>query len=105
HFVHYFIRGRRFLNFVAVVEQGTWDRESWTDKGNVSELLQAFRGFHPQVQTIANELDETFIWALHDRKPMERWSKGRVTLLGDACHPMLPFMAQGSVQAIEDSAT
>ena len=54
---------------------------------------------------ILGAVDETFIWALFDRQPMERWSRGRVTLLGDACHAMLPFMAQGAAQAIEDGAT
>jgi salicylate hydroxylase len=62
-------------------------------------------GWHPQVRSILSAVDETFIWALFDRRPMARWSLGRVTLLGDACHAMLPFMAQGAAQAIEDGAT
>ncbi len=65
---------------------------------------RAFEGWHPQVRSILGAVDETFIWALFDRAPLERWSVGRVTLLGDACHPMLPFMAQGAAQAIEDGA-
>jgi salicylate hydroxylase len=56
------------------------------------------------VRTILAAVDETFIWALFDRPPLERWTHGRVTLLGDACHAMLPFMAQGAAQAIEDGA-
>jgi salicylate hydroxylase len=105
HFVHYFVAGGRLVNFVAINERETWTRESWTDRGQVADALAAFDGWHPQVRAIIGAVDETFIWALFDRLPLERWSMGRVTLLGDACHPMLPFMAQGAAQAIEDGAT
>jgi len=105
HFVHYYVQAARLVNFVAIVEQDSWTRESWTDKGDVAAALAEYEGWHPQVQTIIGSVDETFIWALFDRAPLERWSVGRVTLLGDACHPMLPFMAQGAAQAIEDGAT
>jgi salicylate hydroxylase len=71
----------------------------------VADALVAYEGWHPQVRGILEAVDETFIWALFDRRPMTRWSVGRVTLLGDACHAMLPFMAQGAAQAIEDGAT
>jgi salicylate hydroxylase len=105
HFVHYYVQNRRLVNFVAVVEQETWTRESWTDRGEVADALAAHEGWHPQVRAILGAVDETFTWALFDRQPMARWSVGRVTLLGDACHAMLPFMAQGAAQAIEDGAT
>jgi salicylate hydroxylase len=105
HFVHYYVRNRELLNFVAVIEQDTWTRESWTDSGDVADARAAFDGWHPQIRGILEAVEETFIWALFDRPPMERWSVGRVTLLGDACHAMLPFMAQGAAQAIEDGAT
>ncbi len=105
HFVHYFVSQRRLVNFVAIVEQDTWTGESWTDRGDVADALAAFEGWHPQVRAIVGAVDETFIWALFDRPPLARWSVGRVTLLGDACHPMVPFMAQGAAQAIEDGAT
>jgi salicylate hydroxylase len=105
HFVHYFVQSRRLVNFVAIIDQDTWTRESWTDRGKVSDALAAFQGWHSQVRAILEAVDDTFIWALFDRKPMARWSVGRVTLLGDACHAMLPFMAQGAAQAIEDGAT
>jgi len=105
HFVHYFVRNRCLVNFVAVIEQDTWTRESWTDRGEIAQALAAFEGWHPQVRAILGAAEETFIWALFDRRPLERWSAGRVTLLGDACHAMLPFMAQGATQAIEDGAT
>jgi salicylate hydroxylase len=104
HFVHYFVRNRELVNFVAVVEQDSWTRESWTDRGDVADALAAFAGWHQQLHEILRSVDETFIWALFDRAPLSRWSSGRVTLLGDACHPMLPFMAQGAAQALEDGA-
>jgi salicylate hydroxylase len=105
HFVHYFVQAERLVNFVAIVEQDTWTRESWTDQGDVAVALTEYDGWHPQVRAILGAVDETFVWALFDRAPLDRWSAGRVTLLGDACHPMLPFMAQGAAQAIEDGAT
>jgi salicylate hydroxylase len=104
HFVHYFVRNRELVNFVAVVEQDSWTRESWTDRGDVADALAAFAGWHSQLHDILRSVDETFIWAMFDRAPLPRWSSGRVTLLGDACHPMLPFMAQGAAQALEDGA-
>jgi salicylate hydroxylase len=105
HFVHYYVQDRRLVNIVAAIEQDTWTRESWTDRGEVADWLAAHEGWHPQVRGILEATDETFIWALFDRRPMAHWSVGRVTLLGDACHAMLPFMAQGAAQAIEDGAT
>ena len=105
HFVHYFVRNEQLLNFVAIFEQESWTGESWTDEGDVAAALAEFEGWHPHVCTILSAVEESFIWALFDRPPLERWSVGRVTLLGDACHPMLPFVAQGAAQAIEDGAT
>ena len=105
HFVHYYVQNRRLVNFVAVVEPDTWTRESWTDQGDVADAIAAHEGWHPQVRAILGAVEETFTWALFDRKPMARWSVGRVTLLGDACHAMLPFMAQGAAQGVEDAAT
>ena len=105
HFVHYYVQAERLVNFVAVVEQDSWTRESWTDRGDLAAALAEYDGWHPQVRTILGSVDETFVWALFDRAPLERWSVGRVTLLGDACHAMLPFMAQGAAQAVEDGAT
>ncbi len=105
HFVHYFVAGGDLVNFVAVIEREAWTRKSWTDRGEKADVLEAYAGWHEQVRTIIDAVDETFIWALFDRAPLPRWSVGRATLLGDACHAMLPFMAQGAGQAIEDGAT
>ena len=71
----------------------------------MADVLAAFAGWHPQVLSIIGSADEIYKWALFDRAPLPRWSVGRVTLLGNSCHPMLPFMGQGAAQAIEDAAT
>jgi 2-polyprenyl-6-methoxyphenol hydroxylase-like FAD-dependent oxidoreductase len=104
HFVHYPVSGRRLLNFVGWTEHDTWNREDWTDRATIERALAAFGDWHPQVRRIIAAADTCFIWALFDRDPLPRWSVGRVTLLGDACHPMYPFMGQGAAQAIEDGA-
>ncbi len=106
HFVHYYLRRGALVNFVAVVEKTGWETESWTERGGKSELRADFAGWHPTVQGLieAADPDACFKWALHDRDPLPRWTEGRVTLLGDACHPTLPFMAQGACMAIEDAA-
>jgi salicylate hydroxylase len=104
HVVHYWVAGGRMMNVVCVVEHGNWTKESWTDKGEVSDVLARYEGWHPTVRGLIGAVPETFIWALHDRTELPCWSAGRVTLLGDACHPMLPMMAQGAAQSIEDGA-
>jgi salicylate hydroxylase len=104
HFVHYFVSRGQFLNFVGWTELDTWNREDWTDRVTPDRALAAFAGWHPQVRRIIAAADTCFIWALFDRDPLARWSAGRTTLLGDACHPMYPFMGQGAAQAIEDGA-
>ena len=105
HFVRYFVASMRYVNFVAIIEQDSWTKESWTDRGDVNEARAAFAGWHKDVSGVLDAVEETFIWGLFDRAPLARWSVGRVTLLGDACHPMLPFVGQGAAQAIEDGAT
>jgi salicylate hydroxylase len=105
HLVHYPVSCGRLLNFVGWTEHDEWNREDWTDLATVERALAAFEGWHPQVRRIIAAADTCFIWALFDRDPLARWSVGRTTLLGDACHPMYPFMGQGAAQAIEDGAT
>jgi salicylate hydroxylase len=104
HLVTYFVAGGRLLNFVANIERENWTRESWSEHGNPNDLRAAFADWDPTIRAIFAEVKETFIWGLFDRAPLPRWSVGRVTLLGDACHPMLPYMAQGAAQALEDGA-
>jgi salicylate hydroxylase len=104
HVVHYWVSGGRMMNVVCVVEHGDWTQESWTDRGEVADALVRYEGWHPTVRSLIGAFPETFTWALHDRAELPSWSAGRVTLLGDACHPMLPMMAQGAAQSIEDGA-
>jgi salicylate hydroxylase len=104
HFVHYFVTAGRLHNVVCVAEEDSWTRESWTDPADPDELRAAFAGWHPVVRGIIDALERPLKWALFDRPPLARWSTGPVTLLGDACHPMLPYGAQGAAQSIEDAA-
>lgn len=106
HFVHYYVRGGALVNCVCVVGKTGWEVESWTERGVAAELRGDFRGWSRELQTLldAVEDDALYKWALFDRPPMAQWGRGRVTLLGDACHPTLPFMAQGAAMAIEDAA-
>lgn len=104
HIIIYYVAGKRLLNFVGIIDQDNWTKESWTDPGDVKDLHSAFADWDPYLRSVIDTIDETFIWALHDRAPLPRWSVGRVTLLGDASHPMLPFIAQGASQALEDGA-
>ncbi|NOX50941.1 MAG: NAD(P)-binding protein [Gammaproteobacteria bacterium] len=106
HFVHYYVRRGEMVNCVCVVEKKGWEIESWTQRGDLQELKQDFAGWHEDVQILIHAVQDhsLYKWALFDRAPMQRWGMGRVTLLGDACHPTLPFMAQGAAMAIEDGA-
>jgi salicylate hydroxylase len=104
HFVHYYVgEGARLLNFVAIVPAGDWRVESWSATGEVADALAEFEGWHPTVRAIIAAADRVHRWALYDREPLDTWGAGRVTLLGDAAHAMLPFMAQGACQAVEDA--
>ncbi|VCU71798.1 3-hydroxybenzoate 6-hydroxylase 1 [Pigmentiphaga humi] len=102
HVVHYPLHGYRQINFVGVVERSDWLVESWTERGSTEDLLNDFKGWHEDIQTLAKAIDTPYKWALMVRDPMSRWSAGRATLLGDACHATLPFLAQGAGMAIED---
>ncbi|CAN5261871.1 FAD-dependent monooxygenase [soil metagenome] len=103
HVITYPLRNGTLMNFVGVVESSSWQSESWTARGTREECSADFAGWHPDVHLLIDNVDEHFRWALLSRKPLDQWRIGRVALLGDACHPMLPFMAQGAVMAIEDA--
>ena len=103
HFVHYPISGGRLINVVAIVPAGAWRTESWTADGAISDLIAEFEGWDDRVRQLIISATSTKRWAMYDRDPLERWTAGRVSLLGDAAHAMLPFFAQGAAQAIEDA--
>jgi salicylate hydroxylase len=102
HVVHYPLRGGTLLNIVALQERDDWKVEGWNVAGTTDEVLNDLRGWHPDLQAVFRAVDVPYKWALALRPTMDAWSKGRCTLLGDACHPMVPFLAQGAVMALED---
>jgi salicylate hydroxylase len=103
HVVTYPLRRGELVNFVGVVERDGWEIESWTERGSHADCAADFAGWHADVHALIDNIDVHYRWALMSRAPIDRWSVGRVVLLGDAAHPMLPFMAQGAVMAIEDA--
>src|SRR5450631_2757247 len=107
HIVIYYTNAARSeLYFVtSVPEPAEWvTRESWSAKGDLKELRKAYEGFHADVRAVLEACPDCHKWAILEREPLPRWSDGRVVLLGDACHPMTPYMAQGGATAIEDAA-
>jgi salicylate hydroxylase len=103
HFVHYPISGGRLVNVVAIVPAGDWRDESWMADGEIADLVREFEGWDERVHQLIVSASSTKRWAMYDRAPLEHWTTGRIALLGDAAHAMLPFFAQGAAQAIEDA--
>lgn len=103
HAVTYRIRRGTLINFVGVVETRDWRSESWDQAGDPVELAKIFGDWASPIPDIIASASHCFVWALFDRDPLPSWSEDRVTLLGDACHPMPPFQAQGAAMAIEDA--
>lgn len=103
HAVTYRVRRGELINFVGVVEQSEWRDESWSEAGDKAELRELFRKWAKPVVAVIDAAGTPSRWGLFDRDPLERWTKGRVALLGDACHPMPPFQAQGAAMAVEDA--
>lgn len=102
HVIHYPLRRGELVNFVGIVERDDWKVESWTTAGSTEECLRDFAGWNEDVQTLIRSVQTPYKWALMVREPLQQWTRGRVTLLGDACHPTLPFLAQGACMALED---
>lgn len=105
HFVAYPVRRGELINYVALVEEQGWTEESWTTKADNNVLAGAFEGWHETVRALVahTQRGQCYKWALLGRDPLPYWSTERVTLLGDAAHPMVPYLAQGAVMAIEDA--
>ena len=102
HVLHYPVRRGEIMNFISFVERDDWQIESWVTQGSKDELANDYRDWHEDVHAIIRNIETPYKWAMMVRGPMPQWSKGRVTLLGDACNPTLPFLGQGGVMAIED---
>jgi 6-hydroxynicotinate 3-monooxygenase len=105
HIVSYFVNPRcDELYFVTSTPEPEFDVESWSAKGDLATLRAAYDTFHPQVRAILTACPDVHKWALVERDPLPRWVDGNIALLGDACHPMTPYMAQGASTSIEDGA-
>jgi salicylate hydroxylase len=105
HIVQYLVRGGTLVNYVAIAAKHEWEEEGWNRPSTVSEVCQEFAGWHDDILALlgATPADALYKWGLFDRDPLDCWVFGRIALLGDAAHPMLPFMAQGAAMAIEDA--
>lgn len=105
HMVLYYVRGQQLANLIAVVERSEWLGESWVNHAPWQELKNDFTGWHEDVQAIIDvvDKDQCYRWGLFNHAPFNNWSSSRVTLIGDAAHSTLPFMASGAAMAIEDA--
>jgi len=102
HLVNYPLRGGKLMNMIGTIERNDWQVESWYAQGSIEECLNDFAGWHEDVQTLIRAAPTVLKWAFMERPPRQKWTSGRATLLGDACHATLPFLAQGAVMSIED---
>ena len=102
HFLVFPVRHGTMVNYVGFVPTDEEMKESWSAPGDPEVLRREFRGWDPRIRAVLDAVDQTFRWALYDREPLPTWTKGRLTLLGDAAHPMLPHLGQGANQSNED---
>src|SRR5580692_5060670 len=102
--VLYPLRGEELINVVAHYDDDSYRHESWVTRCEGSEVTERYAGWHQSLLRLFEAGDTWYKWALYDRDPIPQWTKGRVTLLGDAAHAMLPYLGQGASQAIEDGA-
>jgi salicylate hydroxylase len=102
HVIHYPLRGGELMNFVGFVEREEWVAESWNVQGSIDECLHDFAGWNDDVQSLIRSAEALFKWGMLQRSSLQNWTVGNATLLGDACHAMFPFLAQGAVMALED---
>ena len=102
HFLTFPVRAGQLINYVGFVSADQEMKESWSAPGDPDVLRAEFAGWDPRIGFLLGHVQKTFRWALYDREPLPTWTKGRLTLLGDAAHPMLPHLGQGANQSIED---
>jgi len=102
HFLAFPVRGGELINYVGFVPADAEMKESWSAPGDPAVLRREFAGWDSRIERLLAQVQMTFRWALYDREPLPTWTRGRLTLLGDAAHPMLPHLGQGANQAIED---
>ena len=102
HFLAFPVRAGKLINYVGFVPADQEMKESWSAPGDPDVLRREFAGWDPRIEGLLQQVEKTFRWALYDREPLPSWTRGRLTLLGDAAHPMLPHLGQGANQSIED---
>ena len=102
HVVHYPVRRGELINFVAHFDSDGWTEESWTYECDRAELMETYARWNPALLRLIESSERYYKWALYDRDPLERWGEGRISLLGDSAHPMLPYLGQGACMAVED---
>jgi salicylate hydroxylase len=102
HFLSFPVRAGELINYVGFVPVDQEMKESWSAPGDARMLRAEFEGWDQRIEHLLSQVQTTFRWALYDREPLPAWTKGRMTLLGDAAHPMLPHLGQGANQSIED---
>ena len=102
HFLTFPVRAGELINYVGFVPADAEMKKSWSAPGDPDVLRREFAGWDPRIGTLLSQVEKTFRWALYDREPLPTWTRGRLTLLGDAAHPMLPHLGQGANQSIED---
>jgi salicylate hydroxylase len=102
HFLTFPVRAGELINYVGFVPADQEMKESWSAPGDPDVLRREFAGWDPRIGSLLSQVEATFRWTLYDREPLPTWTQGRLTLLGDAAHPMLPHLGQGANQSIED---
>jgi len=102
HFLTFPVRAGQLINYVGFVPADQRMKESWSSPGDPDVLRREFAGWDQRIESLLQKVQMTFRWALYDREPLPTWTRGRLTLLGDAAHPMLPHLGQGANQSIED---
>lgn len=102
-FNRYSLRSGKILNCVGLAATNEWTADGWSTKASPDEIMAAFHGWHPSILGLIGKAEQAIKWGIFDRKPLDRWSRGRVTLLGDAAHAMLPFLGMGAAMAVEDA--
>ena len=102
HIVTYYVKGGKAVNMIACLECEEWAEESWNTRSSAEALAAAYPGWNQKLQTLFSRANDVYKWGLFDRDPMSTWTNGRVALLGDAAHPMLPYLSQGAAMAMED---